>query len=150
MSTADLIAEARSAAEYLDAFDARRKVGGHAAYPALPVALAEKTVQGTIRELADALEAATAKYEYHLDAAVRLASEAVDLEDKLAPRVVSTVAELDALPDASVIREPLGITFAGVKRMDGKNWWLPSGYDRHDGSAQIGLPATVLWVGGTE
>lgn len=117
----ELVAEALEAADYLDAFDARRKEKGHAAYPAIPASLANKTVQGTIREMAAALEAAT-------------------------PRVVSTVAELDALPHGSVIRCDIagqaGLVI-GTKSprdfyMAGRRGALPAD--------AVQLPATVLWL----
>ncbi|WP_457948284.1 hypothetical protein ACTAQI_20245 [Pseudarthrobacter sp. alpha12b] len=59
------------------------------------------------------------------------------------PRTVTTVEELDALPDGAIIREANGDPTRAVKRQDGKVWWIdgPHGMSASD---LIPLPATVL------
>lgn len=65
-----------------------------------------------------------------------------------APRVVSTVAELDALPVGTVVRFDDG----DVWRTAGKGYvQIPANDpDWVAGAEHRKYPATVLWVGGTE
>ena len=75
------------------------------------------------------------------------------------PRVVSTVAELDALPSGSVVKSAYdpndedahnGGVWERVLHAGPPMWW-PTGQHRIAiESSEVCLPATVLWVGGTE
>lgn len=61
------------------------------------------------------------------------------------PQQVTTVEELDALPENTVIRDSEPAT---MQLMDGKWWSVGSGNPWEVG--MIDLPATVLHVGGAE
>lgn len=61
------------------------------------------------------------------------------------PQQVTTVRELHALPNESVIRTDKGFVF----EKDG-HWWAEPGSRDKSLAADIDLPATVLHVGGTE
>jgi len=63
-----------------------------------------------------------------------------------APRVVSTVAELDALPLGAVIRTPQEYTLERLTE-----GWYRAGVDyAYPLGNALMVPATVLWVGGTD
>ena len=95
-----------------------------------------------ITRLADALEAAT-------QAPTFTAAEAA-IEWLNSPRVVSTVAELDALPDMSIIRAVGFDDVPGAFEKAGDLAWYETGRELPVPDAADLLPATVLWVGGTE
>ena len=63
--------------------------------------------------------------------------------------VVTTVAELDALHVETLIRDSRGDFFKRSECEPGLPWTKPGSPWSYE-SATIGLPATVLWVGGTE
>lgn len=162
--TTALIAEAREAVAYLDSFDAHRLTG--TPEPTVPARLAERLVQQTIADLADALEEATkspetatcleCEGEGAFNVTFVYGNQRVTCEDcggtgrvpVAAPRVVSTVAELDALPVGALIDENL------PDRRGFHLWKMAAGWKSVGGvpfpSDGIMLPATVLWVGGTE
>lgn len=97
------------------------------------------------RRLADALEAATK------GADTMFTSEYVDaLRAEVAPRVVSTVAELDALPDDSVIRSADGVTLEKSAVAYSQPGWDESISRDEIERGYAKFPYTVLWVGGTE
>lgn len=58
------------------------------------------------------------------------------------PRTITTVEELDALPDGAVIVDADKNAYTALKRADGTNWWNAA-LTYADGTA-IALPATVL------
>lgn len=67
----------------------------------------------------------------------------------VAPRVVTTVAELDALPAGSVVRD------AGAAVFERAGWarrypWRTPNSTKDFATESLALPATVLWFGGTE
>lgn len=67
------------------------------------------------------------------------------------PRQVSTVEELDALPDESVIKVRSGQVWEAAKLTDGENIWRTFGPAKVLSSEVLGrwsLPATVLYEPG--
>lgn len=80
--------------------------------------------------------------------------DAVAATSKDSQRVVSTVAELDALPVGAVVRaadgdvcEKMPVKFSD--QTTDIRWRSPA-WDGVLSEADIAIPATVLWVGGTE
>lgn len=63
------------------------------------------------------------------------------------PRTVTTVEELDALPDAVLVLTEQGGYWESIKRMDGRNWWHEPGNTNVSPSEDLTLPATVLHEG---
>lgn len=65
------------------------------------------------------------------------------------PRVIETLAELEARPEWSIVRwvAPNGLSRGFIERFDGA-WWQPGNHVRLD-VARIPLPATLV-AGGTE
>jgi hypothetical protein len=163
-TAAELIAEAREAVAYLDSFDAHRLTG--TPEPTVPARLVERLVQQTIADLADALEVAdralTVDWAENItpedESAIRrhMHELAVRNTALAAPRLVSTVAELDALPEGTVFR----VSDSGHKRVAGLVMIVATAaYTRYRGMngatyggswGEMLLPAAVLWVGGTE
>jgi hypothetical protein len=68
----------------------------------------------------------------------------VDALERVTPREVTTVAELNALPDGAVIRWDSGVDFVTAERY--YRLWMPAGTDGTLDSADITLPATVLFT----
>ena len=66
------------------------------------------------------------------------------------PRTITTVDELDALPDAVLILTEQGGYWESIKRMDRKNWWHEPGSTNVSPSEDLTLPATVLHEGATK
>ena len=64
------------------------------------------------------------------------------------PRQVTTVEELDALPDGSIILDARGLCREGLRTMGSGNVWRAMGPAQVLRSMEIALPATVLHVGG--
>ena len=64
----------------------------------------------------------------------------------MAPRTITTVEELEALPVESMVRDGLGFTYDKWWDEDGSeyNWWATTGDRREYSSKKIALPATVL------
>lgn len=62
------------------------------------------------------------------------------------PRVIETRAELDALPEYSIIRweAPDGLSRGMIERFDG-GWWQPGNHARLT-TELIPLPATLIWT----
>ena len=60
------------------------------------------------------------------------------------PRVVTTVAELDALPIESVVRCRRTATYEKFPDEDGLSFWMMIGHQGMFASRVIALPATVL------
>lgn len=144
MSTAELIAEARTAAEPWVA-----KYHPH-------------SMVGVMLRLADALEAATkpaiTSWKSYAHTYGFTSGSAEDVYPEIVfeagwraacqSRVVSTVAELDALPlDAVLLSEQGGVW---TKEHLVPSVWIEPGSMIEHPSRHIALPATVLWVGGTE
>lgn len=61
------------------------------------------------------------------------------------PRTITTVEELDALPNGSFIETEQGGYWQADKRGHGEIWWLEPGNPRSSLSEDLTLPATVLW-----
>lgn len=70
--------------------------------------------------------------------------ELVAALERVTPREVTTVAELNALPDGAVIRWDSGVDFVTAERY--YRLWMPAGTDGTLDSADITLPATVLFT----
>ena len=68
----------------------------------------------------------------------------VDALERVTPRVVTEVAELDALPLESVIRWDNGVEYVSAKR--GYGVWMVAGSDNNLDSNEVTLPATVLFT----
>lgn len=62
------------------------------------------------------------------------------------PRMITTVEELDALPDESVVRSDFGVIHEKRVEFDTSRvvWVCPGDTDEHT-AGKITLPATVLW-----
>jgi hypothetical protein len=60
-------------------------------------------------------------------------------------RIVTTVAELDALGVGAVVRDKLADAWTSIGR-----FWQVAGSDETLHSESISLPATVLWEGDTD
>jgi len=60
------------------------------------------------------------------------------------PRTITTMEELDALPDGVLILTEQGGYWESIKRMDGKNWWKEPGATFVSPSSDLTLPVTVL------
>jgi hypothetical protein len=67
-----------------------------------------------------------------------------DALERVTPREVTTVAELNNLPDGAVIRWDNGADFVTAERY--YRIWMPAGTDGTLDSADITLPATVLFT----
>lgn len=61
------------------------------------------------------------------------------------PRQVTTVAELDALPDGAVVLAANGACREGLKSVGGHNFWRTFGPAKVLRSEELTLPAKVLW-----
>lgn len=59
-------------------------------------------------------------------------------------RTITTVKELDALPDRTAILTEQGDCFQADRRSNGSNWWSDPWSPRIRVSMDIALPATVL------
>ena len=71
-----------------------------------------------------------------------------DLDELLeGPRTVTTVEELDALPDMSVIITEQGGLWEAVRAYPGRNVWQEPGREGLVASETLALPATVLHEG---
>lgn len=153
-TTAELIAEARQAVAYLDSFDAHRLMG--TPEPTVPARLAERLVQQTIADLADALEVAdralTVDWAENITAedesAIRRHMHELAVRNMAlaAPRVVSTVAELDALPLASAVISQHGYILEKLS----EGWFRPGVPSPYRQTFDSWLPATLVRVGDTE
>ena len=77
---------------------------------------------------------------YSVDLVVRLAYAL----ERVTPRVVTEVAELDALPLESVIRWDNGVEYVSAER--GYGVWMVAGSDNNLDSNEVTLPATVLFT----
>lgn len=75
-----------------------------------------------------------------------LFTRAADALEAATPRVVSTVAQLDALPVGSIVMDRFGSAF---QNFDAGSWWMGAGDELSSPQSAV-IPATVLWVGGTE
>lgn len=66
------------------------------------------------------------------------------------PQRIETAAELQALPEYSVVRwtSPNGLSRGIIERFD-RSWWQPGNHVRLDLS-KIPLPAELLWTPGGE
>ena len=73
-----------------------------------------------------------------------LIARLADALERVTPRVVTTVAELNNLPDGAVIRWDNGADFVTAERY--YRLWMPAGTDGTLDSADITLPATVLFT----
>ena len=63
------------------------------------------------------------------------------------PRTITTVEELDALPDGTIILSEVGGCWeAGEWRGHGMNWWKEPGRREIAHSEDLALPATVLYT----
>lgn len=67
-----------------------------------------------------------------------------DALERVTPRVVTEVAELDALPLESVIRWDNGVEHVSAER--GYGVWMVAGSDNNLDSNEVTLPATVLFT----
>ena len=67
-----------------------------------------------------------------------------DALERVTPRVVTEVAELDALPLESVIRWDNGVEYVSAER--GYGVWMVAGSDNNLDSNEATLPATVLFT----
>jgi hypothetical protein len=77
-------------------------------------------------------------------------AEAADVLDHMEgwrppPRRIETIAELESLPEYTVVRweAPDGLSRGVIERFDGA-WWSP-GHHAQLLPERISLPATVLW-----
>ena len=68
----------------------------------------------------------------------------VDALERVTPRVVTEVAELNDLPDGAIIRWDNGHEFVTAERY--YRLWMPAGTDGTLDSADITFPATVLFT----
>ena len=64
--------------------------------------------------------------------------------ERVTPRVVTEVAELNDLPDGAIIRWDNGHEFVTAERY--YRLWMPAGTDGTLDSADITFPATVLFT----
>jgi len=60
------------------------------------------------------------------------------------PRTVTTVEELDALANESLILDATSKCREGLTSIEGRNWWRAMGPSKVLESKDIALPATVL------
>jgi hypothetical protein len=74
----------------------------------------------------------------------------VDALEKATPRVLSTVAELDGLPHGSVIRCNVAGQVGLVIGTKAPHDFFMAGREGSLPAEGVALPATVLWVGGTD
>ncbi len=79
-----------------------------------------------------------------LRSAVFAIERALEALERVTPREVTTVAELNNLPDGAVIRWDNGADFVTAERY--YRIWMPAGTDGTLDSADITLPATVLFT----
>lgn len=102
-------------------------------------------------ELADLATIIGEQFEHHPGPACSLcedinsAAAAVRMMGYRKPRTITTVEELDALPDAVLVLTEQGGYWESIKRMDGKNWWKEPGARNVSPSEDLTLPATVLY-----
>ena len=73
-----------------------------------------------------------------------LIARLADALERVTPRVVTEVAELDALPLESVIRWDNGVEYVSAER--GYGVWMVAGSDNNLDSNEVTLPATVLFT----
>ena len=66
------------------------------------------------------------------------------------PQQVTTVEELDALPDGSIVMDARRLCCEGLRTMGSGNVWRAMGPAQVRRSKEIPLPATVLHIGGAE
>ena len=78
---------------------------------------------------------------FQLERTVTRLAEALE---RVTPRVVTEVAELDALPLESVIRWDNGVEYVSAER--GYGVWMVAGSDNNLDSNEVTLPATVLFT----
>ena len=75
----------------------------------------------------------------------RLAADTLIASGWTKPRAITTVEELDALPNASLILDGKDQYREGLTSIEGRNWWRTMGPARVLASKEVDLPATVLY-----
>ncbi len=66
--------------------------------------------------------------------------------ERLRPKVIGSVEELDALPEDSVVRDDSRYVY---EKVTGSRWHQP-GFQSYRWSDEIDLPARVMWTPGAD